>query len=58
MEMALLCLRQHGGSATYYAATRADERLEAGDTAASKFWRTVATETEKMLQEEPKGMKQ
>ena len=54
---ALLCIRQHGLSAAYYAASRADELLEQGATTGAATWRQILAEIERLQSLEPQGAK-
>lgn len=45
---ALLTIRQHGESAAYYAAGRADELDEAGAHEGARVWRAVLKEIERL----------
>lgn len=49
---ALQVIRQHGASAAYYAASRADELLAAGDLEGARTWRRILAAVEQM-QEPP-----
>ena len=53
---ALLCIKQHGPSAAYFAAGRADELLEQGALAGAAMWRKILAEIERMQAVAPKGM--
>ena len=50
---AKLLIKQHNGSAAYYAAGRADDLLDAGDTEGAAVWRRVAKAAEELLAMEP-----
>jgi hypothetical protein len=50
---ALLCIRQHGASAAYYAAGRADELLEEGALTGAAVWRRIVAEIERLQVMEP-----
>jgi hypothetical protein len=50
---ALLCIKQHGVSAAYYAAGRADELLEQGALAGAETWRKILAEIERLQVMEP-----
>lgn len=50
---AWLCIKQHGPSAAYYAAGRADELLEAGALEGAKVWRRVLRAIEHLQAIEP-----
>lgn len=50
---AKLLIRQHNGSAAYYASGRADELLDAGDIEGASVWRRVAKAAEELLAMEP-----
>lgn len=54
---ALLCIRQHGQSAAYFAAGRADELLDEGAIEGAKTWRRILAEIERMQAMEPAGVK-
>ena len=55
LATALLCIKQHGMSAAYYAAGRADELLDAGAIEGAKTWRRILAEIERLQAMEPKG---
>lgn len=55
LATALLCIKQHGGSAAYYAAGRADELLEAGAHTGAATWRKILAEIERLQKLEPEG---
>ena len=50
---ALLTIKQHGASAAYYAAGRADELIEAGAHDSARVWREVLKEIERIQAMEP-----
>lgn len=50
---AKLVMRQHGESAAYFAAGRADELLEAGDSIGSAVWRRILQAVERLQNQEP-----
>jgi hypothetical protein len=50
---ALLTIKQHGASAAYFAAGRADELLEAGAYEGARVWREVLNKIEKIQALEP-----
>ena len=50
---AMLTIKQHGASAGYYAAGRADELLEAGAFEGARVWREVLKEIERIQAMEP-----
>lgn len=52
---ALLCIKQHGASAAYFAAGRADELLEQGSLTGAAVWRKVLAEIERLQRMEPEG---
>ena len=55
---AKLTIQQHGASAAYYAAGRADELLAVGDLEGAAVWRRIAKATESLLaMEAPAGIK-
>jgi len=54
-ETALTCMREHGSSASDYAANRADECLNAGHFDLERFWRSVLAEIERIQSMKPKG---
>lgn len=43
-----LTIKQHGPTASYFAATRADELLDAGDMEGSAVWRRVLKAIEEL----------
>jgi hypothetical protein len=45
---ALLCIEQHGESAAYYAAGRADELLGQGAVTGAETWRKILAEIERL----------
>jgi hypothetical protein len=51
---ALLVIKQHGGSAAYYAAGRADELFEHGALTGAAVWRRIV----RLLAMEPEGAMQ
>lgn len=53
---ALQVLKRHGASAAYYAASRADELLAAGDLEGARTWRRILAAIERM-QEPPSSTK-
>jgi hypothetical protein len=50
---ARLVIRQHGGSASYFAAGRADELLDAGDSEGAVVWRRVLVAIKRLQLQEP-----
>jgi hypothetical protein len=52
---ALLCIKQHGGSAAYFVAGRADELLEQGALTGAAVWRKILKEIERLNAMEPEG---
>lgn len=50
---AKLCIKQHGQSAGYFAAGRADELADAGDLEGAAVWRRVLKAIEELLAMEP-----
>lgn len=55
LATALLCIRQHGESAAYFAAGRADELLEQGALTGAATWRKVLAEIERLQAMEPEA---
>jgi hypothetical protein len=55
LATALLCIKQHGGSAAYFTAGRADELLEEGAVTGAKTWRRVLAEIERLQAMQPEG---
>ena len=45
---ALLCIKQHGASAAYFAAGRADELLDAGALTGTATWRRILAVIERL----------
>jgi hypothetical protein len=50
---AKLLIKQHNGSAAYYAAGRADDLIDEGDFEGAAVWRRVAKAAEELLAMEP-----
>ena len=50
---ALFVIKQHGGSAGYFAASRADELTDQGAHAGARTWRRVLAEIEWLQSLEP-----
>jgi uncharacterized protein DUF6961 len=55
LATALLVIKHHGESAGYYAASRADELLDAGAIEGAKTWRRIAKLIEEWQAVEPTG---
>lgn len=53
LATAKLLIKQHNGSASYYAAGRADELLDSGDIEGAAVWCRVAKAAEELLAKEP-----
>jgi hypothetical protein len=54
---ALLVIKQHGASAAYYAAGRADEMLEQGAHEGAETWRKIVAEIERLQAIDPDATK-
>ncbi len=52
---ALLVIKQHGGSAAYYAASRADQLEEEGAQEGARTWRRILKLIEEWQATEPNG---
>ena len=52
---ALIVIRQHGGSAAYFAAGRADELLDGGDAEGAALWRRILKAIERLQAQGPSG---
>ena len=50
---ALLVIKQHGASAGYFAASRADELTDQGAHAGARTWRRIVAEIERLQSLEP-----
>jgi hypothetical protein len=55
LATALLCIKQHGASAAYFAAGRADELLEQGAMTGAETWRKILKKIERLNSIEPEG---
>jgi triphosphoribosyl-dephospho-CoA synthetase len=55
LRTATLVIQQHGESAAYYAAGRADELLEQGTVTGAATWRKIVEAIEKLQAMEPEG---
>lgn len=55
LATALQCIKRHGGSAGYFAASRADLLEEQGAHAGALVWRKVLKEIERLQAMEPSG---
>lgn len=55
LRSAKLLIRRHGGSAGYYAASRADDLSDAGDSEGAKVWKRILKEVERLLEMEPES---
>ena len=55
LATALLVMKQHGESAGYYAASRADQLAEQGAREGAKTWLKILAEVERLQALEPEG---